>query len=109
LDIGALISLLDPDAAITADSGGRLVGAALHPIEGGEQIARYLVNLAGRGLSVMFLERPVNSQPGLVAQQNGVTVAVYAFDFAGDRIRHIWAVLNPDKLRPLSARSTTPT
>jgi len=39
-------------------------------------------------------------QPGLVAQLDGVTVAVYAFDITGDRIKHIWAVLNPDKLRP---------
>ena len=29
-----------------------------------------------------------------------ITVAVYAFDIAGDRIKHIWAILNPDKLRP---------
>src|SRR6516165_5583281 len=27
-------------------------------------------------------------------------VTVYAFDLAGGRIKHIWAVLNPDKLRP---------
>jgi RNA polymerase sigma-70 factor (ECF subfamily) len=27
-------------------------------------------------------------------------VAVLAFDFAGDRIKHIWVILNPDKLRP---------
>jgi hypothetical protein len=27
-------------------------------------------------------------------------VAVYAFEIAGDRIKHIWAVLNPGKLRP---------
>jgi len=27
-------------------------------------------------------------------------VAVYAFDLAGGRIKHIWAILNPDKLRP---------
>jgi RNA polymerase sigma-70 factor (ECF subfamily) len=25
---------------------------------------------------------------------------VYTFDIAGDRITHIWAVRNPDKLRP---------
>ncbi|MPZ81607.1 MAG: RNA polymerase subunit sigma-24, partial [Actinophytocola sp.] len=45
-------------------------------------------------------ERTVNAQPGLVAQQDGVTVVVMAFDVAGDRIKHIWAVLNPEKLRP---------
>ena len=99
-DIGALIGLLDPDATATADGGG-LASAQLRPIEGGEQIARYLVDLAGRAPSnVTFLERTVNGQPGLVAQQDGVTVAVYAFDIAGDRIKHMWVVRNPDKLRP---------
>ena len=47
-----------------------------------------------------FLERTVNGQPGLVAQQDGRTVTVFAFDVAGDRIKHIWVVRNPDKLRP---------
>jgi len=99
-DIDALIGLLDPDAIATGDGGG-LVSAAPRPIEGGEQIARYMVDLAARAPgNVTFLERTVNGQPGLVAQQDGVTVAVYAFDIAGDRIKHIWAVLNPDKLRP---------
>jgi RNA polymerase sigma-70 factor (ECF subfamily) len=27
-------------------------------------------------------------------------VAVLAFDLAGDRIKHIWAIANPEKLRP---------
>jgi hypothetical protein len=30
-------------------------------------------------------------------------VTVIAFDIAGDRIKHIWAVRNPDKLRPWTA------
>ncbi len=99
-DIGALIGLLDPDATVIADGGG-LVSAALHPIHGGEQIARYLVDLAGRAPGNLgFLERRVNGQPGLVAQQDGVTVTVFAFDVADGRITHIWAVRNPDKLRP---------
>jgi RNA polymerase sigma-70 factor, ECF subfamily len=102
-DIGALLGLLDPDATVIADGGG-LVSARLRPIQGAEQIARYLAGLAGRVPSnVRFLECRVNGQPGLVAQQDGVTVAVYAFAVAGDRITHIWAVLNPDKLRPWTA------
>jgi len=47
-----------------------------------------------------MLERSVNGQPGLVAQLDGVTVAVIAFDVADDRIKHVWAVRNPEKLRP---------
>ena len=99
-DINALIGLLDPGATVTADGGG-LVSAHLRPIDGAEQIARYLVDLAGRASgNLTFLERTVNGQPGLVAQQDGVTVTVFAFDIPGDRITRIWAVRNPGKLRP---------
>jgi RNA polymerase sigma-70 factor (ECF subfamily) len=102
-DIDALIGLLDPGATMTADGGG-LVSAALRPIDGGGQIARYVVDIAGRAPSnVTILERTVNGQPGLVAQQDGITVTVFAFDVAGDRIKRIWAVRNPDKLRPWTA------
>ena len=98
-DIDALIGLLDPDVTAIADGGG-LVSAELHPIEGGDQVAHLLVDLAHRAPNLTILERMVNGQPGLVAQQDGVTVVVMAFDVAGDRIKHIWAVRNPEKLRP---------
>src|SRR5216684_1328540 len=99
-DIDALIGLLDPGATVIADGGG-LASAALRPLQGGEQVARYLADIAGQAPgNVTFLERTVNGQPGLVAQQDGVTVTVFAFHLAGDRITHIWAVRNPGKLRP---------
>jgi RNA polymerase sigma-70 factor (ECF subfamily) len=98
-DIDALIGLLDPDATAIADGGG-LAATFLHPIEGGEQIAHAWVEIARRRPGDMtILERTVNGQPGLVAQQDGVTVTVFAFDVAGDRITHIWVVRNPEKLR----------
>jgi RNA polymerase sigma-70 factor (ECF subfamily) len=99
-DINALIGLLDPDATATADGGG-LALTFLHPIEGNEQIARAWVELANRASSdATLLERTVNGQPGLVASQDGVIVTVFAFDVARDRIKHIWVIRNPDKLRP---------
>jgi RNA polymerase sigma-70 factor (ECF subfamily) len=102
-DIGALIGLLDPGATVIADGGGQ-VSAALRPIEGGAQVARYVVDVADRAPNVTILERTVNGQPGLVAQQDGVTVTVFAFGIAGGKITRIWAVRNPDKLRPWTAR-----
>ena len=98
-DIDALIGLLDPDATAIADGGG-LVSAVLRPIEGGEQVAHVVVDVGGRVPNLTILERAVNGQPGLVLQQAGVTVAVIAFDVVGERIKHIWAVRNPEKLRP---------
>jgi RNA polymerase sigma-70 factor (ECF subfamily) len=99
-DIAALIGLLDPDATATADGGG-IALTFLEPIHGGEQIARAWIEIANNHApgDVTFLERTVNGQPGLVAQHDGRILTVFAFDVAGDRIRHIWAVRNPEKLR----------
>ena len=98
-DIHALIGLLDPDATAIADSGG-LVAAELRPVQGAEQIARGCINVANLAPTMTILERTVNGQPGLVAQQDGVTVTVFAFEVADGRIKHIWAVRNPEKIRP---------
>ncbi|WP_329149867.1 RNA polymerase sigma factor SigJ [Streptomyces niveus] len=98
-DIAALVGLLDPDATMTADGGG-LVSAVLRPIEGGERIARAYVEIGAAAPGLTIRERTVNGRPGLVTQYEGVNVTVFAFDIAGDRIRHIWAVRNPEKLRP---------
>jgi RNA polymerase sigma factor (sigma-70 family) len=98
-DINALIRLLDPDVSMISDGGGHAT-ARLVPTEGGEQVARYMLHLAVRTAGLTILERTVNGQPGLVVQRDGVTVTVFAFDVSGDRIKHIWAVRNPEKLRP---------
>jgi RNA polymerase sigma-70 factor (ECF subfamily) len=102
-DINALISLLDPDATATADGGG-LVSTVHRPVEGAAQIARYAVEIAKLVPNMTILERTVNGQPGLVAQRDGVVVTVMAFDVTHGRITHIWAVRNPDKLRPWTRR-----
>ena len=102
-DIDALVRLLDPDATAVADGGGRAV-TFVDPIAGGERIARAWIEIARRTPAGMrFLERTVNGQPGLVAEQDGRIVTVFAFEVAGDHVKHIWVVRNPDKLRPWTA------
>ncbi|GAA3228074.1 RNA polymerase sigma factor SigJ [Dactylosporangium siamense] len=99
-DVDALIGLLDPDATATADGGGRAM-TFLDPIEGAAEIARAWVEIAHQApAGVTFLERTVNGRPGLVARQDGRTLTVYAFAVTDDRINRIWAVRNPEKLRP---------
>ncbi|MEV4508412.1 RNA polymerase sigma factor SigJ [Dactylosporangium sp. NPDC049525] len=99
-DIAALVGLLDPDATATADGGGLAV-THLHPIVGGERIARAYAEIARvAGERTTFLECTVNGLPGLSAWQDGVVTTVFAFEIAGTRIRRIWAVRNPEKLRP---------
>ncbi|MFF8373809.1 RNA polymerase sigma factor SigJ [Streptomyces lydicus] len=98
-DIAALVGLLDPAAVMTADGGG-MVGTVLHPVEGGARIARYMVAIADRAPGLELLERSVNGAPGLVAQRAGVVMTVAVFDVADGRVTRIWAVRNPEKLRP---------
>ncbi|MGC4867338.1 hypothetical protein ACLQ3B_18115 [Micromonospora sp. DT53] len=43
-----------------------------------------------------------------MAQLDDATVSVMAFDITGGRIDHIWAVLNPDKLRSCSIGCLAP-
>ncbi|MEU3252276.1 RNA polymerase sigma factor SigJ [Streptomyces sp. NPDC006997] len=98
-DIDALVGLLDPDATATADGGGLAVTHP-RPIVGGARIARAYVEIARvSGGRTTFAERVVNGAPGLVAWQDGVLATVFAFEVAGDRIRNVWAVRNPEKLR----------
>jgi RNA polymerase sigma factor (sigma-70 family) len=106
-DIDALIRLLDPDAIMTADSGG-LAPAALRPVQGREKVARYALGIADKVAGMTILERNVNGQPGLVVQQAGATVTVVAFAVTGNRINHIWTVRNPEKLRSWSTDSQVP-
>jgi RNA polymerase sigma-70 factor (ECF subfamily) len=96
-DIDGLIALLDPDATAIADGGG-IVSAVLEPLNGAQTIARACVDIVKRAPRLTIIERKVNGQPGLVTVQDGTTVAVVAFGFVDQRIRRIWAVLNPAKL-----------
>jgi RNA polymerase sigma-70 factor (ECF subfamily) len=98
-DIEALIGLLDPDAIAVSDGGGRVI-AHLLPIEGAERIARLYETIARLAPPRRILERTVNGLPGLVFESEGRTDTVFAFEISDDdRITHIWAVRNPDKLR----------
>ncbi|MEU8791337.1 RNA polymerase sigma factor SigJ [Streptomyces sp. NPDC048643] len=98
-DIAALVELLDPAAVMTADGGG-LVGTVLRPIEGGARIAHYMVAIADKAPGLELLERSVNGRPGLVARSAGTVMTVASFDVTEGRVTRIWAVRNPEKLRP---------
>ncbi|HET6988737.1 MAG TPA: RNA polymerase sigma factor SigJ [Kribbella sp.] len=98
-DIATLVNLLDPDVTAVADGGG-IVTAALEPVHGGATVAQYFTGLPILSHGRTLLERTVNGQPGLVIEYEGVTETVIAFDIARDRITNIWAIRNPEKLRP---------
>ncbi|SEF25960.1 RNA polymerase sigma-70 factor, ECF subfamily [Amycolatopsis pretoriensis] len=102
MDIAGLVGLLDPAAVAVADGGG-LATTVPRPVVGGENVARYTVEITRRIPAMTLVERVVNGRPGLVAERDGVVESVLAFDVADGVIRRIWGVRNPEKLRPWRA------
>lgn len=97
-DVDGLIGLLDPDVVVVADGGGKAT-AALRPIHGPQRIAQFLSKSREQGLELNIEVTTVNGEEGLVARDGeGSIIVVMAFGVADDRIQHIWAVRNPDKL-----------
>jgi RNA polymerase sigma-70 factor (ECF subfamily) len=98
-ELSELLSLLSDDAVLYADGGGR-VRAALRPIVTADRVARFFVGLKKRawlGSVVKFTK--VNGEVGVIVRRGDGHLAVSTFALEGDRIRAIYSVNNPDKLR----------
>jgi RNA polymerase sigma-70 factor (TIGR02957 family) len=110
-DLAGLEALLAEDVVLHGDGGGK-VPALARAIHGRERVARTLVAWlrASRRLAGVAPRRAdVNGHPGLVlADPEGVPLAVWALDVAGGRIQAVSSVVNPEKLRHLPALSPGP-
>jgi RNA polymerase sigma-70 factor, ECF subfamily len=102
---GRLVGLLDPDVVLRSDGGG-VVPAARRPAEGAENVARLLIGLSEMYAGARVRLVPVNDRPGFVLYDSaGWLLGVMAVAVADRRIAQINLVLNPDKLRHVSAQS----
>ena len=100
-DMQGLLNLLTEDIVFTGDGGGKVrVG---HKVHGPDKVARG--TLAGlRPLLATMQPRTeeINGQPAIVGYVDGRPYGVVFLDIEGERIRNIYAVVNPDKLRWVS-------
>ncbi len=95
-----LLVVLHTDATLVADGGGK-APAAIHPVLGADRIAKFVVGLAGkmRWSESDFQLVTVNGAPGLLMRHPIAGSGTYSFDIADGRIRAVYVVRNPDKLR----------
>jgi RNA polymerase sigma-70 factor, ECF subfamily len=101
-DLDGLRRSLTEDAVLVSDGGAR-VRAARRPILGREKIARMFARLSEQNYRPhTLLPMVVNGLPGLVVQTSAGPSGTFAFELEGDRIRRIYVVRNPDKLRHLT-------
>lgn len=102
-DLDALRRALAEDAVLISD-GGAKARAARRPILGRERIARMFARLSAKSYRPhRLLPATVNGLPGLIVATSDGPTGTFALELAGDLIRRIYVVRNPDKLRHVNA------
>ncbi|MCG8348466.1 MAG: hypothetical protein MI924_11900 [Chloroflexales bacterium] len=98
-DMARLVNLLAEDIVLHSDGGGG-VQAALHPIFGAQNVARFLLGILRKTQPEhSFQATSINGQTGIVLYTGNTSSSVVVFDFTADRLRNLYIVMNPDKLR----------
>ncbi|WBP88145.1 RNA polymerase sigma-70 factor [Kitasatospora cathayae] len=106
-DLNRVLALLAPDVTTWSDGGG-VITAAVRPVTGADNVARFLLGLLGKlGEGVGARPVLVNGEPGLVITVNGTLDSVSVLDFTEGPegrplVSAIRAVRNPHKLAHLA-------
>jgi RNA polymerase sigma factor (sigma-70 family) len=106
-DVDAFVAILAEDVVSYADGGGKAF-TARRPVSGVAHVARYLAGLVGLArrrladIDVEFRIGRVNGEAAVLTYWDGRLHNVIALSVAGERIRRIYFIVNPDKL-PLDA------
>jgi RNA polymerase sigma-70 factor (ECF subfamily) len=103
-DVRSLLDVLAPDVVLVSDGGG-LVPAAPRPIEGAEQVARFLSRFASVAPQARLDTVLLNGAPALRIDLAGATDTAVSLVVQAGRITRIYAVRNPQKLERLDAET----
>lgn len=104
-DLDALLAALAPDVVLISDGGGR-TRAALRPITGSANVARWLIAVARRGASIPDVRievAEVNGRPAIVGWSGAEPFGSISLAVAGGVVAQVLVVVNPDKLAGLSS------
>jgi RNA polymerase sigma-70 factor (ECF subfamily) len=101
-----LMAVLHPDAQLVSDGGGK-ASAATRPVLGADRITKFMLGYAGKAqwTEADFQLVTINGAPGLLMQHPLAGNGAYSFDIADGRIRTVFVVRNPDKLRGFLERT----
>jgi len=107
-DVQTVMSMLAPDVAWTADSGGK-ASAARRPVIGAEKVARAVVGLVGRAIQLpdVRVEAVIcNAAPALLFYQGDRLEGVFTVEIIDGKISNFYAMRNPDKLVAVATART---
>ncbi len=99
----ALMELLAEGATLVADGGGKVPGAAIHPVVGRYEVAQFSVGASRRflppGYRIELSE--VNHQPAAIVRGGVRAYVVLTIDVQGQQVQTVRLIANPDKLTRL--------
>lgn len=107
-DVAVLQRLLADSVILYSDGGGKS-SAATKPVLGGSRVLRFLIGLAKKSdfaASRVYQAARIDGLPGFISVGEDGVPQTTALAIEDGRIRAVYCVRNPDKLRhlPLSAR-----
>jgi RNA polymerase sigma-70 factor, ECF subfamily len=112
-DLDGLMSVLAPDVVLISDGGGK-ARAAVRPIRGAVKVASFIRGISGRPYQgyqagdITAATVDINGTPGVLLSAGGQILAAVTATVADERITAIQLVVNPDKLRAISAGRALP-
>ena len=98
--VDELMAVLHADATLVSDGGGK-AAAATRPVLGADRIAKFMLGYAGKAQwsESDFQLVTINGAPGLLIRHPLSGDGAYSFDIDEGRIRAVYVMRNPDKLR----------
>ncbi|MET8355069.1 MULTISPECIES: RNA polymerase sigma-70 factor [unclassified Micromonospora] len=102
-DLNAMMELLAPEVICWSDGGGK-VTAARRPLEGADNVARWLLGVFAKPetQNTRLVITEINGGPGILGLADGQPAGAICLDFDGERITGVRMQGNPDKLRGLT-------
>ena len=99
-DVRSVEEMLIEDVEVLSDGGGK-AAAATRPVVGADRITKFVLGYAAKlhWSESDFQLVTINGAPGLLMRHPIAGNGTYSFDIADGRIRAIYVVRNPDKLR----------
>ena len=99
-NVNQIIDILQHDIVYYADGGGKTV-AALRPIFGIERVGKLLESLINKAWNedIKVSLGNVNGRTGIIFQDAHGLKGVVGFNIKQDKIKEIYFVVNPDKLK----------
>jgi RNA polymerase sigma-70 factor (TIGR02957 family) len=99
-DVKALLEVMSPEVVLVSDGGG-VMKAALRPITGADKVGRFLAAVVPKGAEVEMRWTVANGQPSVLLYVDGELDSWGSLTVADGRVREIYLVRNPEKLRHL--------